>query len=97
MKAKVYLFITDWATEYDGSDMRVEVCATKKKAQELIREEYNRYKKEYISRYGRENIECSYSKDYAFLQVEGRYNEKHDRWSIQEKEILLTKDNIIEL
>lgn len=97
MKAKVYLFITDWATEYDGSDMRVEVLPTKEAARKLIKEEYTRYKKEYIATYGKDNIECTYTPDFACIQVTGRFEDKHDRWSIEEKSIFLTKENIVEL
>ena len=87
MKRKVVVLICEWVTEYDGSDVSVMLFPNKREARILMNEEYKRVKRDYTDYYGRGMVECCKDRDSACIQLEGRYQERHDRWVIEEKEI----------
>ena len=86
-KRKVYVLVYDWVTEYDGSDISIQTFRTKAEARKAMNEAYQGAKQYMIDYHGRGYIECEKSKDTACVQLDGRFNERHDRWSIVEQEI----------
>jgi hypothetical protein len=86
-KRKIYVLVYDWVTMYDGSDISIQTFRTKAEARKAMNESYRGTKKDMIDNHSRECVEYEKSKDYACVQLEGRFNECHDRWSIVEQEI----------
>lgn len=85
---KVYLLVLDFAM--DGTtDTAIEVYASKTAAQEKMRSEFDEYKQEYLDNYEEDSLEIDEPTDTgASIALDGDWNEKHDAWSIVEKEVI---------
>jgi len=89
MKHKIYLLVLDWAG-YDDHDICIDVYTTREAAREAMRKEYEEYKQEYLSDYEEDCVICDdFDDDSRMLQLDGSYDERHDSWTIMEKEVEL--------
>ena len=86
-KSKVYVLVYDWVTEYDGEDVSVQLFRTRSEARKAMNDYYRGAKNDMIEFHGRDIVDCYKDKDSACVQLEGRFNERHDRWAIVEQEI----------
>ena len=86
-KRKIYVLVYDWVTMYDGSDISIHTFRTKADARKVMNEAYRGTKKDMIENHCRECVVCTKTKDFACVELDGRFCECHDRWSIVEQEI----------